>query len=145
MENYNALRIALYVIKRYMERAAEISNLKLQKVLYFIQKGFLYIRKNPCFKDRIEAWQYGPVVPSVYNIFSASGSSGIKLYSLLNDNFDDIENRDIQLLNKIIDSDLNTDVWEMVRRTHQVGGAWDIVFNQKKERVIPLDLIRNEA
>nr|DAK33499.1 MAG TPA: hypothetical protein [Caudoviricetes sp.] len=145
MGNYNALRIALYVIKRYMERAAEISNLKLQKVLYFIQKGFLYIRKNPCFKDRIEAWRYGPVVPSVYNIFSASGSSGIKLYSLLNDNFDDIENRDIQLLNKIIDSDLNTDVWEMVRRTHQVGGAWDIVFNQKKERVIPLDLIRNEA
>lgn len=145
MGNYNALRIALYVIKRYMERAAEISNLKLQKVLYFIQKDFLYIRKNPCFKDRIEAWRYGPVVPSVYNIFSASGSSGIKLYSLLNDNFDDIENRDIQLLNKIIDSDLNTDVWEMVRRTHQVGGAWDIVFNQKKERVIPLDLIRNEA
>ena len=46
MGNYNALRIALYVIKRYMARAAEISNLKLHTVLSFIQKGFLYIRKS---------------------------------------------------------------------------------------------------
>ena len=145
MRNYNALRIALYVIKRYMEQIVDISNLKLQKVLYFIQKGFLCRKENPCFNDRIEAWQYGPVVPSVYSIFSASGSSSIKLYSLLDDNFNDIENEDIQLLNEIIDRDLNTDVWEMVKRTHQVGGAWDIVFNQREERLIPLDLIRNEA
>nr|DAX44481.1 MAG TPA: hypothetical protein [Caudoviricetes sp.] len=145
MGSYNALRIALYIIRRYMDQVVDISNLKLQKVLYFIQKGFLHRRENPCFNDRIEAWQYGPVVPSVYSIFSASGSSSIKLYSLLDDNFNDIENEDIQLLNEIIDRDLKTDVWEMVRRTHQVGGAWDIVFNQRKERLIPLDLIRNEA
>lgn len=43
-----------------------ITNLKLQKLLYFAQAYFLARLGRPLFSDGIEAWQYGPVVPKVY-------------------------------------------------------------------------------
>jgi len=145
LNNYNALRIALYVIKRYMENSVEITNLKLQKVLYYIQQGFLIKRNgNACFLDQIEAWKYGPVVPSVYNIFSASGASGIKLFSLLEDEFLDISEPDRRLLNEIIDKDLHTNVWHLVNKSHRVGGAWEQIFNNLNTNIIPLNLIRED-
>ena len=46
-----------------------ITNLKLQKILYFAQAAHLALCDKPLFEDEIQAWKYGPVVPSVYNIF----------------------------------------------------------------------------
>ena len=43
-----------------------ITNLKLQKVLYFVQAYYLAKLNRPLFPDNIEAWEYGPVIPSVY-------------------------------------------------------------------------------
>lgn len=41
-----------------------IHNLKLQKILYFIQAYFL--QEKECFSDKIWAWDCGPVALSVY-------------------------------------------------------------------------------
>jgi uncharacterized phage-associated protein len=41
-----------------------ISNLQLQKILYYIQKTFLE-NGMVAFDDEIEAWKFGPVVPAV--------------------------------------------------------------------------------
>ena len=71
---YSALDIAEYVIsqfcgedKRVDEGVAEgISNLKLQKLLYFCQAFLLVFSEKPMFKEEIYAWKYGPVVKEVY-------------------------------------------------------------------------------
>lgn len=54
-----------------------ITNLKLQKVLYFAQAYFLAKLGHPLFSDRMEAWEYGPVVPSVYRKYRSNGSNPI--------------------------------------------------------------------
>lgn len=54
-----------------------ITNLKLQKVLYFAQAYFLAKLGKPLFSDNIEAWEYGPVVPSVYRKYRENGSNPI--------------------------------------------------------------------
>ena len=54
-----------------------ITNLKLQKILYFAQAYYLSKLNKPLFSDSIEAWQYGPVIPSVYNQFKGKGSNPI--------------------------------------------------------------------
>jgi len=38
----------------------------LQKILYFIQAEFLVVTGEECFTDTIEAWDFGPVIPVVY-------------------------------------------------------------------------------
>lgn len=54
----NALDVARYVINYSNEKEYGISNLKLQKVLYFIQACYLIsdLEQGPCFSERIEAW-----------------------------------------------------------------------------------------
>lgn len=77
MNGYSAIDIARYVINYSWDIDAPLSNLKLQKLLYLIQGNFLRILKRPCFEDDIEAWKYGPVVPTVYSKFKRYGSNNI--------------------------------------------------------------------
>ena len=63
---YRALDVAKYVIERCNKMGYPISNLKLQKILYFIQAEFLVAFDEQCFQEDIEAWNFGPVVPEVY-------------------------------------------------------------------------------
>lgn len=54
-----------------------ISNLKLQKLLYYAQGFHLAIYGSKLFPEDIRAWEHGPVVPEVYHKFKTYGSSAI--------------------------------------------------------------------
>ena len=78
---YSALTIAQYIIEYCNDTGRTISNLKLQKILYFVQAEFLVSKGVVCFHDRIEAWDFGPVVPSVYHHYRVYGSASIPYVS----------------------------------------------------------------
>lgn len=44
-----------------------ITNLKLQKLLYYAQGLHLACYDAPLFDEHIEAWAHGPVIPQVYS------------------------------------------------------------------------------
>lgn len=79
--SYKSLDIAnkILAMPTYIDDGELISNLKLQKLLYYVQGFNLACFGEPLFDEGIEAWQYGPVVPSVYNHFSEYGSNGIAI------------------------------------------------------------------
>jgi len=54
-----------------------ISNLKLQKLVYYAQGYYLALYDKPLFDDNIEAWAHGPVVPFLYHKFKDFGSNSI--------------------------------------------------------------------
>lgn len=54
-----------------------MTHLRLQKLLYYVQGWALAIRGEPAFGDRIEAWEHGPVVPSVYQRLKDLGKAAI--------------------------------------------------------------------
>lgn len=56
-----------------------ISNLKLQKMLYYLQGFFIAVFDKRLYEGEIEAWQYGPVVREAYYHFKKFGSSSISL------------------------------------------------------------------
>lgn len=58
-----------------------VSNLKLQKLLYYIQGFNIAYFDKPLFDEDIEAWQYGPVVPDVYHKYKGYGYSGLSANS----------------------------------------------------------------
>lgn len=51
----------------------DLTNLKLQKLLYYIQGHFLAEYNNPLFTNDFYAWQHGPVVPEIYHNFKHNG------------------------------------------------------------------------
>ena len=56
-----------------------ITNLKLQKVLYFAQAYYLAALERPLFGDEIEAWDYGPVIREVYDEYKINKGEPIFL------------------------------------------------------------------
>ncbi len=60
--------VAKYFVFLVDEDAGDsITNLKLQKLLYYAQGANLALYDEPLFPERIEAWTHGPVVPDVYH------------------------------------------------------------------------------
>ena len=79
MRSYDAVYIARKVINMTnTEQGDSITNLKLQKLLYYLQGLWLAYYGVPLFEDDIEAWMYGPVVPSVYDAFKERGNRAIE-------------------------------------------------------------------
>ena len=67
---YNALDIAKKIVCRTdVEHGDSVTNLKLQKLLYYMQGFHLAFFGVPLFNEAIEAWTYGPVVPVVFQEF----------------------------------------------------------------------------
>ncbi len=66
---YSADQIADTIIQLSRERGLEITNLKLQKLLYYAQAWMLACADRPLFDDDFEAWVHGPVVPRVFRRF----------------------------------------------------------------------------
>lgn len=69
------------ISKTDTEHGDSISNLKLQKMLYYMQGFHIAYFNEPLFDEDIVAWQYGPVVPSVYTSFKQFGKGEINLSS----------------------------------------------------------------
>jgi len=77
---YSPIDIANKIIARTdAEQGEIISNLKLQKLLYYLQGYFLAIHGEPLFEGKIEAWQYGPVSREAYFYFKDYGSGALQL------------------------------------------------------------------
>lgn len=56
-----------------------ISNLALQKLLYFAHGHFLIRTSTPLVQGAFEAWKYGPVHPAVYQAFKSEADKPIQI------------------------------------------------------------------
>jgi len=63
-------KVASYISERYQkEFGRRIDEMKLHKLLYFTQKECIVQTGQPMFKDIFHAWMYGPVIPSIRNLY----------------------------------------------------------------------------
>lgn len=77
---YPAQTIANFLIWRANsdeELGENISNLKLQKLLYYAQGFHLAMNGAPLFNEPIVAWQHGPVVRAIYHQYSEFGAGAL--------------------------------------------------------------------
>jgi uncharacterized phage-associated protein len=114
---YDVQLIARYVINRCAQTKRPISNLKLQKILYFVQAEFLVGTGQTCFDDDIEAWTYGPVVPAVYFEYKIFGSTNIPDQG--KDGFEAILKIDKERLDAIIDEAAKYSALNLTEITHR--------------------------
>lgn len=69
-----SIDVAKYFLTKIDENAGDlISNLKLQKLVYYAQGFHLAMFDKPLFDDVIEAWMYGPVTPNLYAEYKIHG------------------------------------------------------------------------
>jgi uncharacterized phage-associated protein len=74
---HEALKIAYYFVNLGIVDDTPLTNMKLQKVLYLANGMHLALTGKALLKEDIQAWKYGPVIPSVYNNFKNWGNKPI--------------------------------------------------------------------
>ena len=138
--SYTALEVAKHIITKCSIDDKLITNLQLQKILYYIQRYFLKNQKRALFSDEIEAWQFGPVVREVYDYFCGSGAMTIYYIQIGGST---IAEEDAAFIDKIVEEKRELNAWEMVRDTHKKGKPWDLVYRDGfgYKDVIPKRLI----
>ncbi len=138
----DALTLAKYIVTKCVNDDCPISNLQLQKILYFIQVDALKRTGAPAFSDDMEAWRFGPVAPEVYYFFCGYG--GLSILSTYDIDYSIAQDSQI---NKIIEEKRVVKPWELVREAHTPGKAWDKTFQDGKgsHMIIPIEQIRDNG
>ena len=65
----NVREVADFLVRFCDEHGDVITNLRLQKYLYYAQGWFLAFYDRPLFDEDLQAWVYGPVHPETYRRF----------------------------------------------------------------------------
>lgn len=120
-----ASKIAKYIVKEALKRNMPVTNLKLQKLLYFVQGVHLFMNEKVAFPDEIIAWQYGPVVKDVYYEYSIYGANDIipidKNEKII------LSMRLKKLVNFVLDDLLRYSDIALVKETKKEGSPWSQV------------------
>ena len=132
-----AREVAYAFVNLFKDDDEGITNLKLQKLLYYAQ-GFSYQRfKAPLFDDEIEAWHNGPVVYEVYKRYQSCGSEPIRVY----ENVDLPSDTERLILDVAREYGQYTST-RLVNMTHKDGSPWKQRYVRGEMRtIIPKDLI----
>ena len=133
-EKQTPMAVANYTITYAKENNIPISNLQLQKILYYLQAAFLYEYDQELFEGKFERWDYGPVQQDVYNAYRDCGAMLIEApaprYSFEAGRFDvsapeEIsqsvldDTKKITFLRASLNKLLTYKPWELVNRTHK--------------------------
>lgn len=137
--------LADYIVTKCTEDDHPVSNLQLQKMLYFLQ--YVYAKQTGgklLFNEQFEAWPYGPVMRDVYFEFSKYGGRPIE----------EIRRSGIRMsptLKSFVDAGIESlrerSPWDLVRLSHAPGTPWDQVYQDGlgNGRVISNDMIVRAA
>lgn len=130
MEKYTAKRIASYFIKKSdSNKENDLTNLKLQKILYYAQAEHYREYNKPLFSEPIEAWEYGPVVYDVYKWLSGCGAYRISSFDVELDN-SQIPLKTMEFLDNIWEKYSKYSASYLVSKTHMPSEPWDIAYNK---------------
>jgi len=62
-------KVADYLLWFAHDKGDLLTNLKLQKLVYYAQSWYLTLYDEPLFEERFEAWVHGPIQPALYRRF----------------------------------------------------------------------------
>lgn len=134
-----ATDVARFLVQCAIDMKAPLTNMKLQKMLYFAWIEYYKVSRSYLFDDSINAWKLGPVVPEVYDefkIFAAMPITFTKKPEL------ELKPEVKGFLNKFSQRYRDVNAFDLVRKTHERGKPWSEAYREgRKDTVIPFESI----
>lgn len=128
------------ILKRSFSENIPVTPMKLQKLLYFVSCEYLKCTNTPLLSESFEVWQYGPVLPSVYNEFKSFRSSPITTFAKdANGGSFAYQEDTAPNLKNALDA-----VWscfkertgvQLSRITHEDGSGWSNAFQNRENTI----------
>ena len=145
-EEESAIDIAKNIVNIYNSKVDElvrnydivpeyITNLKLQKLLYFVQALCLMIFGKKAFPEKILAWSYGPVVNEVYQQYKQNHANEINSES----NVKNISSGLYKVIEEVVNCYGAIEANKLIDFTHEEN-PW---INTEINKEIDIDLIKD--
>ena len=136
---YDGRQIANFILDFCDTHERNITNLSLQKIMYFCHVWSLVELKRPLIRHKFEAWQFGPVLQYVYREFKSNDSSPITERACeLNTSTGqlqiskyDFDSETLGLLKRVVDFYSRLSPSYLVNLSHAEDGPWAKVWNHK--------------
>lgn len=128
--------VANYFIAITSEDAGDaMSNLKVQKLVYYAQGFHLALYGKPLFDEEIEAWLHGPVVPSLYHTYKDYKANPLPPPEGLD--IDTIPSNVRELLDDVYNVYGQYSAWKLRQMTHDEP-PWRDHYKEGESCVIPM-------
>ncbi|MBU71296.1 type II toxin-antitoxin system antitoxin SocA domain-containing protein [Spongiibacter sp.] len=111
--------VSAYILHLADRAGIQVSNLKLQKLVYYCQGFSLGVTGKPLFDEEIVAWEHGPVVEPLYHQYKQFGKSPIpapSIFQFNEDVFDDIQQ---DLIADVVNVFGREGAWSLREMTHK--------------------------
>ena len=154
--SFTSLQLANSILETTIAKRIDISLLKLMKLSYITVGYCLYFDFDPISED-IEAWKWGPVIPSLWGYFREYGIDG-NITKLAKDidretgetitpSIEIRKNETTEMASAIvyhvIEKYKKQTGWDLVEKTHKEYTPWFNVYKKnKKNIIIPKDKIQ---
>jgi uncharacterized phage-associated protein len=134
---YDVRGIANFVLDLAEQEGRDVSNLVINKVVFFLHAEYLVQYGRPLVSAKVEAWDFGPVFRELYKEFKEfdkrpikkraerlnpeTGNRELCAYSLPDDERD--------FLSSLARKYVRLRPGALVALSHEKGGPWDQVWN----------------
>ena len=123
-----------YVIDYFNQNGESITNLKLQKLMYFMEGLYMVLTdEDYLFEQEFFAWNLGPVCKELYDYYKECGNENIELTEEKRKkiiNFPNINKVFVEVLFKVFSG---WSAYELVELTHEQGSPWYHIKNNIEE------------
>jgi len=118
------------------DESYELTNLKLQKLLYYVQMEYIGQTGQELFENKFVAWEHGPVYPDVYHKFKESGQFGIEPEDVIPPT--NLSKNEERVIDTVLWELGNATAWELRDLTHEET-PWKKRHQYKKNNPITVD------
>jgi len=123
---YTANLIAYAFVKKGIEEGRPVTQMKLQKMVYFAHGVHLASFSRPLIQEDFEAWQFGPVIPSIYQEYKTFGSQPINIkQEYLDKQLGNLDHNAITVIDYTWNTTKNLSASTLSSWTHKQGSPWD--------------------
>ncbi len=148
MPIYSPLVVANKFIDLSIGAKFRVDPMKLQKLVYIAHGWTLVKTSRPLIDENVEAWPYGPVVPTLYSNFKSYRSSDIDATAPVSKYVRGLDQAGDDLAAQVWDQYGSMTAIELSMMTHQQGYAWDLARKAAEpwdtRPVIPQSFIKDE-
>ena len=131
-----------FLAKTDLHAGDAITNLKLQKLVYYAQGFSLALMDRPLFAEPFEAWQQGPVCPALHDKYQEHHNSSIPPALSPEKAKEAFNQEEIELLEEVYEALGCFSPWKLRDISHQEK-AWQNAYNCCGSR--GSDIISHEA
>jgi len=130
------LAVANYFVGKSLDSGESLTPMKLIKLAYIAHGWHLAIKDEPLIDEAVEAWKFGPVVPSVYSRFRSYRDSQItkmaEMYSSGNVFVPMVQDTETMgFLDKVWSAYSKYDGWQLSAITHKDGTPWHKIWREE--------------